>query len=245
MSNQPSDAAATGSPLGAAGRTGKPAIQVWSEIVQTPQLVGYFEGVFAKAGIAVQETGEEFTAVHSGDAITFHEGIDRDVDFTVPLSREQVANLERHAAHGEFGPEESWRIVQALFTPLTRAALHSPTVRRNWLRVMAGVETLIHVHLLHPNGGDAATHTLAFAGDQWLVIPGLYGSPKRTYHLTADQALAFQRHLYAALKSDSMAGWWQFANWYREWRIAVSVRHDHDEHDHDEKESTAAGGQSS
>lgn len=203
----------------------KPAIEVWSEIVQTPQIVGYFDGIFTKAGVHVKETDEAFTVTHRGDGFAFHPGIDNDVEFTVDLTPEQIYNLWKHTESGEIDPEESWRIVQVLFTPLTRAALQSPTVRRNWLRVLAGVEKVIHVHLLGPDGQPAATHTLAYAGSQWLVIPGLYGTAERTYHLTPTEALAFQRQLYAALKDDSYGAWWRFANWYREWRIKVSTTH--------------------
>lgn len=201
----------------------KPAIEVWSDIVQTPEIVGYFDGVFAKAGVHVIESNEEFTVIHQGDGFTFHQGIDKDVEFTVDLTQEQILNLWKNTASGDIDLEESWRIVQVLFTPLTRAALQSPTVRRNWLRVLAGVEKVIHVHLISPSGQPAATHTLAYAGSQWLVIPGLYGKAERTYHLSPTDALAFQRQLYAALKDDSYGAWWRFANWYREWRIKVSI----------------------
>lgn len=206
-------------------RSDKPsAIQIWSAIGQTPELVSYFEGVFTKAGIVVEETGEAFTVMHHGDNIAFAPGLAGDVEFVVPVHLENVTRLAAHARDGKFDAEESWRIVQVLFTPLTRAALQSPLVTRNWLRKLAGVETLIHVHLLHPNGGDSATHTLAFAGNQWLVLPGLFGAPQRTYRLTPAQALDFQRHLYQALKTNTLGSWWQFANWYRQWRVTRSSK---------------------
>jgi hypothetical protein len=144
------------------------------------------------------------------------------VEFIVPLKEENVNNLLQFASDGKFDAYESWRIVQILFTPLTRAALQSPIVRRNWVRYMAGVESVIHVHLVDPNGGEAVRHTLAFAGDQWLVISGLHGKPGRTYWLAPEQALTFQRQLYKSLKEDSLGSWWQFSNWYREWRTTVS-----------------------
>jgi hypothetical protein len=210
---------------GNAARNAKPsAMQIWSTIGQTPELVSYFEGVFAKAGITVEETGEAFTVMHHGDRIAFAPGLADDVEFVVPIHMENVTRLAAHARDGKFDAEESWRIVQALFTPLTRAALQSPLVTRNWLRALAGVETLIHVHLLHPSGGDSATHTLAFAGNQWLVLSGLHGTPQRTYRLTPAQALDFQRQLYQALKTNTPSGWWQFANWYRQWRVTKSSR---------------------
>lgn len=200
------------------------ALKVWSAIGQTPELVGYFEGVFSKAGITVEESGEAITVTHHGDRISFAPGLADDVEFIVPVHLENVGQLAVHARDGKFDAEESWRIVQVLFTPLTRAALQSPLVARNWLRRMAGVESLIHVHLLHPSGGDSVTHTLAYAGNQWLVIPGLHGTPQRIYRLTPPQALDFQRKLYQALKTNTTSGWWQFSNWYRQWRIGTSSR---------------------
>jgi hypothetical protein len=202
--------------------SGISSLQLWSNIVQTPDVVEYFKDVFGKAGVTVEETGEQFTVTNYNDRFTLHAGIDPDVELLVPLKAENITNLVQHAADGKFDAQESWRIVQVLFTPLTRAALQSPVVKQNWLRVLAGVESVIHVHLLHPNGGDAVTHTLVYAGHQWLVISGLHGTPERTYKLTAEDALAFQRNLYRALKGEGMSGWWQFAGWYREWRTAVS-----------------------
>lgn len=204
-----------------------PSMQKWSTIVQTPEVVDYFRDVFAKAGVVVEGSGQtntkdEFTVTNDGNRFTFHPGIDTDVDFVVPLKEENVENLLRFAGDGKFDAHESWRIVQILFTPLTRAALQSPRVQRAWLRVLAGVESIIHVHLVDPNGGDSVRHTLAHAGDQWLVIPGLHGNAGRTYWLSPEQALTFQRQLYKALKDDTVGSWWQFANWYREWRMTVS-----------------------
>jgi hypothetical protein len=198
------------------------SLQLWSQIAQTPELVGYFDGVFSKAGINVEESGEEFTVTNVGGGFQLSPGIDPDVEFVVPVKEENITRLAQHAANGAFDPHESWRIVKVLFTPLTRAALQSPTVRKNWMRLLSGVEQVIHVNLVDPDGGEAACHTLAYAGDQWLVIPGLHGTAERTYWLTPDQALTFQRQLYGALKSDTLGGWWQFANWYRAWRQRVS-----------------------
>ena len=221
-----SDSVATPAVAGATAGL-SPAMQKWSTIVQTPELMDYFRDVFSKAGVTVEgsnqaEAKEEFTVVNDGNGFTFHAGIDADVEFIVPLKQENVGNLLTFASDGQFDAHESWRIVQILFTPLTRAALQSPTVRRNWIRVLAGVEPVIHVHLVDPNGGDAVRHTLAYAGDQWLVLSGLHGTAKRTYWLSPEQALTFQRQLYKSLKDDTLGGWWQFANWYREWRMTVS-----------------------
>lgn len=198
------------------------AMAAWANIVQTPALIDYFKGLFNKAVVTVEETGETFTVTHTGTDIQFAPGAEQSVDFQVPLKLENITNLVQHAADGEIDAAESWRIVCVLFTPLTQAALSNPIVTKNWLRKIAGVESLIHVHLLNPSGEDAATHTLAFAADQWLVIPGLHGNPGRVYQLNTDQALEFQRQLFSTMQSNSSGAWWQFANWYREWRPSVS-----------------------
>jgi hypothetical protein len=204
------------------------SMQMWSTIVEKPEVVNYFRDLFSKAGVTVEgsskeETPEDFTVIHNGNNFVLHAGIDSDVEFVVPLKQENVVNLLRFASDGQFDAEESWRIVQVLFTPLTRAALQSPNVRRDWLRRLAGVETVIHVHLLDPSGGDAVRHTIAYTGDQWLVISGLHGTAGRTYWLSPEQALIFQRNFYRALKEDSFSSWWQFSNWYREWRVTIST----------------------
>ncbi|GIV75662.1 hypothetical protein FKZ61_000105 [Litorilinea aerophila] len=208
---------------GPTASTPGPAMQAWQSIVQTPELVDYFAGLFETVGITVAETGETFTVIHHGDRITFEPGIRRQVDFRLTLQQRHVEGLVIDASDGAIGPEESWRIVQVLFTPFTEATLRTPVLAGRWLRRLAGVEDLIHVHLLSPTNQEAARHTLIYAAHQWLVVPGLYGRPRRVYHLQPDDALTFQRQIFRAMKEDSVSGWWRFANWYRRWRERVSV----------------------
>jgi hypothetical protein len=198
------------------------ALQMWQNIVQTPEIVAYFDGVFQRAGIKVEETGEQFTVTHTGGQITFVPGIAPDVDFVVPLRLDNVQNLVGHTLDGKIDPGESWRIVQVLFTPMTQATLRTPMLVNPWMLRLAGVEERIHVHLLYPNGGDAATHTLIYENGRWRVLSGLHGAAQRTYHLTPAQALDYQRHVAQAIRQDSFRAWLQFALWYRQWRPAVS-----------------------
>ena len=199
------------------------ALQAWSNLVQTPELVAYFRGVFHKIGIEVAETGERLTVSLESGSFSFTPGIDEDVDFHVELVAENVTNLVEFAKDGAFDDYESWRIVRVLYTPLTKAALAKPVFSQEWVRKMAGVEDLIHVQLIPPQETDAPdAHTLIYAADQWLVLPGLHGVPRREFRLTADDALDFQRQLFTALQTGTFSGWWQFAKWYREWRPTVS-----------------------
>jgi hypothetical protein len=199
------------------------AIDVWRGITQTPEIVDYFRGLFHTMAFTVAETGEAFTAVHDGHAVTLREGADPAADFTVPLRLENIERLVAHTHDGRITPDESWRIAAVLFTPLTRVTLQNPVMASNWIRRVAGVEDLIHVRLVNPAGHEEAAHTLVYASRQWLVLPGLHGRAARTYRLSPEQSLDYQRHVFAAMRQGSVAGWWRFARWYRGWRAAVST----------------------
>jgi hypothetical protein len=200
------------------------ALQAWQGIVQTPEIVNYFRGVFQRAGVRVEDTGEEFTVTHTGAQMTLTPGIKTTVDFVVPVKLDNVRNLVGHTRDGQIDPAESWRIVQVLFTPMTEATLRKPVFTHRWLLWLADVEARIHVHLLHPNQGDAATHTLIWEGERWRVLAGLHGAARRTYHITPELALEYQRHVFQAIEQNSWWGWCQFAFWYRQWRGQVSVK---------------------
>jgi hypothetical protein len=199
------------------------ALQTWAQIAQTPEVVSYFSGLFRRAGVRVAETGEEFTVSHTGSAFELNPGITPPVDFIVPLRMENVQNLVAHTQDGQIDPLESWRIVQVLFTPMTEATLRTPIFTHEALLLLAGVEAVTHVYLLSPSGEEAAQHTLSFAAGSWQILPGLHGQAKRIYRLTPDQAINYQRRVFAAIQQDSALGWWQFALWYRAWRQQVSV----------------------
>lgn len=202
---------------------GQSALSTWGAIVQTPELVDYFRGVFNRVAITVAETGEQLTVHHEGDQIDFAPGGVGPVDFRVTVTQQQVDALARHTADGRIDPAESWRIVRVLFTPMTEETLRVPVLSNPLIRFLAGVESRIHVHLLNPEGGDAATHTLIFEDGLWRVVTGLEDQAGRVYRLTPDQALAYQRHVFQAIQRGSSLGWWQFALWYRRWRRAVST----------------------
>lgn len=201
------------------------AISAWNNIMQTPEIVDYFDGVFDKLGITVEGMDEKFTVHHQGDKITFSKGIDDDIDFLVPLQKQNILNMISHSKDGSISSEESWRILSVLFTPLTYETLKVPPLAINWRRKLAGVEDLIHVYLLEPSGGEANKHTLIYVKDQWLVVEGLHGEPRRTYRMTPEQSLDYQRRIFTAIKIDSFWEWWRFASWYKEWRKACSVTH--------------------
>jgi hypothetical protein len=194
----------------------------WSTIIQTPEIINYFDGVFEVLGISIEETGEQFTVYHQGDTILLAQGIDPNSDFIVPLKSQNIQNMISHSKDGQITPEESWRILSVLFTPLTQVTLQSPVLSVNWRRKLAGVEDLTHVYLISPDGHEANKHTLIYVKGQWLVLEGLHGQARRTYRMNEINSLLYQRNIFSAMKKDTFIGWMQFSFWYKKWRKTVS-----------------------
>jgi len=199
--------------------------EAWEPLLKNPGMAAFFDGIFVDLGVRVQETGEELTIHHMGDHFTLEEGIDAgSVDYTVPIRLENVSNLASHGADEMVDRAEAYAILDVMFTPMTQVTLAaSPVIRSKKLRRAAGVEALIHVELLDASGEVGRTHTLAFVEEQWLVIPGLHGEAQRVFHMTPEDAAVYQRHIFAATKTDTNKGWMQFARWYNEWRESVST----------------------
>jgi len=196
----------------------------WEKILQTPELLNYFNGVFENLGIKIKETGESFTIQHQGDRFYFENGIiEENVDFIVPLELQNIENMVKHAKDGQISADESWRILNVLFTPMTRVTLQTPVLAVNWRRKLAGVEDLTHVYLLNPSGEEASIHTLVYVKGQWLVLKGLHGDARRIYRMTPDQSLEYQRKVFSAMKKNSLWNWWKFSIWYKKWRKTCSV----------------------
>ena len=202
------------------------SLEAWENILQTPELVEYFKGIFNSLGVIVEETNEKFTINHTGNSFEFEMGINEEkVDFVVPAKLQNIQNMIAHSQDGKISLEESWRIMDVLFTPLTRVTLQTPVLSINWRRKLAGVEDLTHVYLINPTGGEASKHTLIYVKGQWLVLKGTHGKPRRTYRMNPEQAIEYQREIFAAMQKDTFWAWWKFASYYKKWRKACSVTH--------------------
>ncbi|SUZ95938.1 uncharacterized protein METZ01_LOCUS48792 [marine metagenome] len=202
------------------------SLESWENILQTPELVEYFKGIFNSLGVIVEETNEKFTINHTGNSFEFEMGINEEkVDFVVPAKLQNIQNMIAHSQDGKISLEESWRIMDVLFTPLTRVTLQTPVLSINWRRKLAGVEDLTHVYLINPTGGEASKHTLIYVKGQWLVLKGTHGKPRRTYRMNPEQAIEYQREIFAAMQKDTFWAWWKFASYYKKWRKTCSVTH--------------------
>ena len=203
----------------------KSALDVWRMIPQTPEVVAFFTGIFDVIGVSISETGEELTVAIEDDAIRIDPGLPEKPDFVVPIGWENVENMVAHAEDGEIDPREAWRIVSVLFTSLTQATLRIPVMSNTLMRRIAMVEVIAHVFLGAPDGKEANCHTLVYVKGQWLVISGLHGNPKRTFRMSAQDCIDYQRKVFSAIKKNHLMEWFRFSSWYRKWRKGVSVRH--------------------
>lgn len=192
-------------------------------ITQTPEIADFFKGIFNHLGIEIAETGEKLTLHHEGSKITIENGlVEHKVDFILPLRLQNITNLENFAADGKFDDVEATNVARVFFTPFTRVTLKNEVLSENKKRKAAGIEDLIHVYLLYPNGDVAAAHTLVYVSDQWLVLDEVVGNPKRVFKLTQAPALDYQRKIFEAMQTNTNKGWLSFLSWYKEWRKVYS-----------------------
>lgn len=195
----------------------------WKPLLDQPKLAAYFSGIFNDLGIHVIETDEAFTVHHKGDHFEITDGIEpSEVDFVLDIPHEKIERMLLHGEDATIDEAESFLILGVLFSPMTQASLNTPFLTKRKNLKAGGVEALIHVLLLDPDGKNDQSHTLAFAGDQWLVIPGLHGEAKRTFRLDPQHALDYQRKLFEAKRENTSKAWRSFAKWYKTWREDVS-----------------------
>jgi hypothetical protein len=196
----------------------------WNALLNKQKLAQYFDGIFNQLGIKVEETGEKFTVVHHGDHFDLQDGVNKDsVDYYVTLSLQNIKNMQGHGADSQIDSGESYKIMSVLFTPLTRASLKAPLLNRPLVRSFSGIEDHIHVHLISDKN-DTTTHTLLFMNKNWMVVPGQHGEAKRTFHLSPEEAINYQRKMFQALQDDNMKSWRKFRKWYLKWRPDVSEK---------------------
>ena len=201
-----------------------PSMKAWSGLLDKPELAEFFSDIFDNLGIILEETNEKFTVHHKGDHFELSNGIDEsNVDYIVNLKLENVSNMVKHGADEKISSQEAYRIMSVLFTPLTRASLETPMMKKPLLRKLAGIENHIHVYLISPDKSQITSHTLIFINKQWIVAKGIHGTAKRTFKISPEQAVEYQKHVFRAIKSNKAKEWKKFKKWYLKWRKDVSV----------------------
>lgn len=201
-------------------------LERWRAVADNRELTQFIAGMFRRLGVYVRGRDESLTVEHDGNAVRLTAGAQEEaVDFGVTIDATQADRLADEAAKPGLGEAERFRIMRTLFTAATAATLKKRRLASPILKRISGAESLIHVRLVSPVADEPdASHTLAYAARQWLVIPGLHGRAQRRYDLTVDQAAEYQRRVYAVLTNDTLGGWIAFGRWYRAWRETVSTK---------------------
>tara|TARA_B110000046_G_scaffold112596_1_gene119776 strand:+ start:771 stop:1382 length:612 start_codon:yes stop_codon:yes gene_type:complete len=170
------------------------------------------------------EINEKLTVHHDGDKIRVEDGLNKDeVDFVLKLDLTGIENLVKYTEDGKIDDTEATIIARVFFTPFTRETMKNPVMAENRKRKAEVIEDLIHAYLNFPDGKPAASQTLIYAADQWVIVDGIVGNPKRVFKLTHQPALDYQRHVFEAIETDTKKGWLSFVKWYKVWRKDYST----------------------
>jgi len=199
------------------------SMQKLSALAEESIMLDFFKDFFVDLGVRVKDRGEEFT-VHRGEgAFVLTEGINEsEVDYVIEINEENIDSLVHNASDQELDEHEVYRILKVFFTPLTAQSLKNPIMTKNIPRWINEIENNIHVYLLSPNPDEFVSHTLIYINREWIVIPGIYGTPKRTFKLNSYQALEYQKRAFEVIRASRKKEWRKFKKWYLQWRKEVS-----------------------
>lgn len=203
----------------------QPAMQAWKPLLNNAGLAAYFNGTFNYLGVYIAETGEKLTVHHLGSSFELSPGIDSArADFVITLHTEDVTNMVELGGDNKIDEAESFRIVRAIFTPITERELNNKFLTQKKYLKAAHVGEVIHVTLLNPDPKEKNyAHTLIYSNKQWIAAPGLLGKPASSLKLTPAQAIEFQRNLFIAHQANTQKAWLKFAKWYNTWKKTVTV----------------------
>ena len=204
------------------------AMDQWQSLAQTPELLGFFEGLFDRMGVRVADTGEEFSCTQRVGRIEMEPGLKSDVDFVVEITTEQVERLAAEAETGRLSDVEKYRVLRAMLgTPLEFSAslmnnrLLSSPVMRKVLRVV----DIAHIFFISPSSEEPdETFTLALRDGRWELETGLQGTPQRTIRLDIESTLDFHRRTLAFRRKSNPVAALRYVAWYVPWRRRVTTR---------------------
>ena len=207
-----------------------PSLETFRAFVLNPQILRFFDGLFEIVGSRVVDTGEEFTCRLRGDGVAFVEGIEKaEVDFVVDIQAFQVERLASHVRTGELSEVEQFRILVSVFGPVANSGFNNPAVgvfmTGRFFSWFIKRRNITHMHLSSPDPGEEPNveYSLLFVNRQWLLVPGLHGTPERVFKIDIERGLALHRELLAVMKADNWRRWLAFASWYKRWRDEVEV----------------------
>jgi hypothetical protein len=192
------------------------ASEEWEELTNKEFLIEFFDGSFSNMGVRVQETGEEITIQHHGDRLDIVEGVNPDeTDYVIDISTQDIRNMVSYATDGKITDTEAYPILSYMFTSITSLTLQNESMLENVPGFVKRKDNNIHVTLHSPDHTASVSHSILYLNKEWIVVPGLRGTPKRIYNMEVSDAMEYQRRVQEAITTDTRAGWKAFNKWYK------------------------------
>jgi hypothetical protein len=117
----------------------------------------------------------------------------------VPITRQNILNLEQILRNGELTYEELFRIVYVLALPAARAMYSIPLLREHGDKSWIGMDDFVQIEIppreqvLYDGRAIRIEMTIVNVDGQWLVMEGLHGDPDARFTLTVDDAVQWYR----------------------------------------------------
>ena len=215
-------------------------LEILQGLTRSPYARAWFQQVLSYLRVRVSDTGEEFTVISDGDAVTitpgfvlpnrkkllfglFDPGEWYAKQFIVTVNSHNVRSYASFFEDSEIGPDELFRIMAFLMPVLLKATLEMPAMRNRALITALRLDTMWHQCLLDPQGNETQPATVQLVGNTWEILPGYHGTPQRKKVLTPEKLLEFQRRVHVAEETDTLQGWFALLDWYRQWLDSVSA----------------------
>ena len=200
-------------------------LQQLQQLAQKPSAVEWFKGLFDRAHVEISDSNEKFTVVHRGDSVDIHEGLDGDApNLIIPLASENIRNLNRFFDDDGIDAHEQYRIVKFMIKPCLQASLEMPVLQHQMVRAILRIDEHWHQSLIAPDGSEDEPLTVRCENNKWTITPGHEGTPQRRLRFTPEQAIEYQRQVFAANSQNSIPVWLELARWYSDFREQITVR---------------------
>jgi hypothetical protein len=125
--------------------------------------------------------------------------VSRQPTVIVPITRQNIINLEQILSNGELTYEELYRIVYVLALPAARAMYSIPLLRERGDKSWIGMDDFVQIEIppqeqvLYDGRAIRIEMTIVNVDGQWLVMEGLRGDPDARFTLTIDDAVQWYR----------------------------------------------------
>lgn len=194
-------------------------------LAQKKSAVDWFGGLFKRVHLEISDTGEKFTILRNEKGAEIVQGFQEEKpNFVITLDSGNIRRLSAAFSDNTIDAQEEYRIVKFMLKPCLRALLDMGLMGNKTLMDIVKVDKHWQEALIDPQGNEDEQLTVVYVNRQWLIIPGYYGKPQRRWRLIPHELLDFQRRVFAADESGSLAAWLDLARWYVDWRKQAATK---------------------